>query len=294
MTWAPRQQRARGDTGTALGKSGCFGVRADRGMERTPCIQGWGGGDTASKTLTEAMLGMARCHLGAAGVGVGPWWPAGGWALGSRTRGGSVGTGHCPSLTPALPCLCPRSLLLLESKTEIKAVNQQSSAYWPLSRTSPLISSLIRLSSKTWVSLRLGFTCLRVLLTVSPWWLRCDKADFVLPVARAASRSALSKPWRARPWGGGRFCRQGKLRHEGTTCRRPCREVRHPSEGAAMLLLLHLTPASVPGSVPEQPVPRAGEKTGLRHPLLAPRARLAAIPSSESGFHSMPGRRGKN
>lgn len=56
-----------------------------------------------------------------------------------------------------------------------------------------------------------------------------------------------------------------------------------------MLLLLHLTPASVPGSVPEQPVPDAREKTGLCHLLLAPCACLAALPGCESGFHSVPG-----
>lgn len=67
-------------------------------------------------------------------------------------RGGPGGTPREPRVAPSLPCpRSPRCLsqLLLESKTEMKAVNQRSSAGWPLSRTSPLISSLIRLSAKT-------------------------------------------------------------------------------------------------------------------------------------------------
>lgn len=77
------------------------------------------------------------------------------WGLSGRPRvlgGGPGGTPREPRVAPSLPCpRSPRCLsqLLLESKTEMKAVNQRSSAGWPLSRTSPLISSLIRLSAKT-------------------------------------------------------------------------------------------------------------------------------------------------
>lgn len=67
----------------------------------------------------------------------------------------------------------------------------------------------------------------------------------------------------------GAFCRQGKLRHEEMTCSQLCREVWHRS-GMVMLLLLSLTPASVPG-------------------LGSPCVRLAAVPRSESSFHSVLG-----
>lgn len=55
--------------------------------------------------------------------------------------GGGTGM-QCGSCCGSIPAL------LLESKTEIKAVNQKSSACRPRSRTSPVISSLIRLSSR--------------------------------------------------------------------------------------------------------------------------------------------------
>lgn len=66
-------------------------------------------------------------------------------------------------------CLNP---LLLESRTGTEAVKEKGSAQWPLGWASPLITSLMRLSSNAGVSPGLGFTCLQILPTAWPRRLR--------------------------------------------------------------------------------------------------------------------------
>lgn len=87
-----------------------------------------------------------------------------GWHLGIPGR-----------LHPSPACALAHRLsqLLLESKTEIKAVNPRRSADWPLSRTSPLISSLIRLSAEARGFSKAGITHLHVLLAATRLGLCC-------------------------------------------------------------------------------------------------------------------------
>lgn len=180
----------------------------------------------------------------------------------------------------ALPRPCPAFALspfLLESKTKIKGINQQSSAYWPLSPTSPLISSLIRLSSKTQFSPRLGFTRLQVLLEAHP-------------SACAVPKLPLSCPWpgitlslgQSGGAGAQDILQAGETEAQGNYLLWAAQGGLGSFTGLVMLWLLHPSSASVPGSGTEQPDPK---KTALCHPS----GRLPWVPGSERGFQSCLG-----